>query len=145
MTACTILTIWNDEGLFRTLAEELAGQKDVIYNFIDIDNRDGKFPGAREAFNAYLDRVETEYVLFMHQDIQFLHERALHDIVVQLETLGNFGVAGVAGCPAGKERRLLSSIVHGSKKLPAGICLDRAQKVQSVDECLFAMQTAVAK
>ena len=141
MTACTIMTIWNNEPMFRELVEELAQQKDIAVKFLDIDNRQCRFDGPRSAFNAYLDQVETEYVLFVHQDIRFLHEHALYDILQRVKELDGFGVAGVAGCPGGSERRLLSNIVHGADKKPAGKRIFQAEEVQSLDECLFIMRT----
>ncbi len=145
MTSCTVITVWNDARSFHTFKEDLSRQKDVAITLIDIDNRNNQFPGIRQALNSQIDAVESDIVVCMHQDIRFLHDNALRDFLEKLTDLGDFGVAGVAGCPEGTPYKLLSNIVHGEDMRPAGIKLQAAVKVQSIDECAFAMRTEVLR
>lgn len=143
MTECTVIAVWNNEEMFLEFEQQLRQQQDVKCTLLGIDNRNGTFSGIREAFNACAEQVSTELVLFAHQDIRFLAPDSLHKLLQQLNTLGQFGVVGVAGCPAGGQWELLSTIVHGEDKKPAGKPITGPQQVQAVDECLFAMQTKV--
>lgn len=140
MARCTILTIWNNREMFRAFEENLAQQNGDHYVLVPIGNADNRFPGARQAYNAFLDRIETEYVFFAHQDIRFMHADALGDLLDELDKLGDFGVAGVAGSPAGEQWQVIGNIVHGAEQAPVGPGIQSAQKVQSVDECLYIMR-----
>ena len=145
MEKFTIMTVWNDESMFRQLQENLAGQTGVEYVLLGIDNRGNPYPGIRQAFLDHLDQVDTSLVLFAHQDIRFLEAEDLAHFVAQVEKLENLGVAGVAGCPAGSQWQLLSNIVHGKNRTPAGKTISAPQSVQSVDECLFAMRLSTLR
>lgn len=145
MEKFTIMTVWNDENMFRQLQENLAGQTGVEYTLLGVDNRGNPYPGIRQALLDHLDQVDTPLVLFAHQDIRFLEADALSQFVAQVEKLENLGVAGVAGCPAGSQWQLLSNIVHGKNMTPAGKTVSAPQAVQSVDECLFAMEFSTLK
>lgn len=143
MSTITIITVWNKEDVFRRFQASLETQKGVEYTLLGVDNSQNRYSSARQAFHDQKNRVETEYVAFMHQDILFSDENALADIVSQVQKLTNLGIAGVAGCPEGKRWRLLSSIVHGPDAAAAGEHVDAPQRVQTVDECLFIMPTEV--
>lgn len=145
MERITIMTVWNNESMFRQLEENLATQTGVEYTLLGIDNRGNPYPGIRQALLDNLAQVDTPLVLFAHQDIRFLTPEDLANFVTQVEQLENLGVAGVAGCPAGSDWRLLSNIVHGNDRRPAGQPISAPQPVQSVDECLFAMPLSTLK
>ncbi len=143
MTACTVITVWNNEKLFLELEQQLDQQQDVNCTLLAIDNRDRQYLGIREAFNAYVGQINTEYVLFVHQDVRFLKRDSLSKLLQQLDTIGEFGIVGVAGCPAGTQWEVLSTIVHGDDQRPVGKPITKPRQIQTVDECLFAMRTKV--
>ena len=145
MSTFTIITVWNKRDVFAAFQQNLETQQGVDYVLMAVDNSQNRYGGAREAFLAQLDRVETDYVVFMHQDIRFRDETALRDLIASVEALDNLGVAGVAGCPGGKDWILYSDIVHGKQALPVGRSAGAAAAVQTVDECLFVMRTGVAR
>lgn len=145
MIPCTIMVVWNNAQQFHMLTENLSGQEDVCYTLLSIDNQNNRYSSIREAFNDHIEKVQTEYVLFLHQDILFNHKHALCDFMEELERLGNFGVAGVAGCAKGQQWKILSNIQHGTPPFPAGEAIQNAVQIQSVDECIFAMQTATLR
>ncbi len=145
MSTFTIITVWNKPELFSEFQQELARQQGVAYTLLGVDNSQNRYPGAREAFLSQMDQVQTEFVVFMHQDIRFQDETALKDILASAEALDNLGVAGVAGCPEGRDWILYSDIVHGKQALPAGKPVKGCMPVQTVDECLFLMRTEIAR
>ena len=145
MSKFTIITVWNKPDLFAQFQQELKRQQEVTYTLLAVDNSQNRYLGAREAFLSQMDQVQTEFVVFMHQDIRFQDERALHDLMASAENLENLGIAGVAGCPEGKEWILCSDIVHGKEALAAGKQVKGSMPVQTVDECLFLMRTDLAR
>lgn len=145
MSTFTIITVWNKPELFLEFQRELNQQQGVAYTLLAVDNSQNRYPGAREAYVSQMDQVQTEFVVFMHQDIRFQDENALRDLMASAETLDNLGIAGVAGCPEGKDWVLYSNIVHGRQALPAGKPVNGSMPVQTVDECLFLMRTDVAR
>lgn len=145
MSTITIVTIWNKEAVFREFVEDLKRQEGVEYTLLDVDNSKNRYSSAREAFNAQLPHIETEYVAFAHQDIRFLDRQALADILHWVQQQENLGIAGVAGCPEGERWELISNIVHGADAVPAGRPVEKAEPVQSVDECLFILKTEVLR
>ena len=144
MSTFTVITVWNKPELFAQFQQELERQQEVAYTLLAVDNAQNRYLGAREAFLSQMDQVQTEFVVFMHQDIRFRDEFALRDLMASAETLENLGIAGVAGCPEGKEWILCSDIVHGKDALPAGKPVNGSLPVQTVDECLFLMKTDLA-
>ena len=131
--------------MFLEFRQALEKQRGIEYTLLAVDNSQNRYPGAREAFLSQLDQVQTDFVVFMHQDIRFQDETALGDLLNSAETLDNLGVAGVAGCPEGKDWVLYSNILHGKEALPAGKAVTGAMPVQTVDECLFILRTEVAR
>ena len=145
MSTFTIVTVWNKPEMFAEFQQTLAQQQKVDYVLLAVDNSQNRYSGAREAFLAQLDRINTKYVIFMHQDIRFQDELALHDFLREATALENFGVVGVAGCPEGETWELCTDIVHGRQALPAGKALRGPMPVQTVDECLFLLRTDVLR
>ena len=145
MSAITIICVWNRKSVFAELVNQLQQQKDITYTLLDVDNSSNQFSSARQAFNSQLGHIDTDLVAFMHQDIRFLDEYALRDLLNWVDTLPEFGVVGIAGCPAGRKWRLLSSIVHGAEKIPAGEPVAKPISVQTVEECLFIMRRDVIR
>ena len=96
---CSLLMIVNKEPIYQQFLANLRTQTDVSYELIEIDNRDNQYSSARAAFNDAVGRANGEYLVFLHPDIRFLDPTTLHDLMEQIKTLGDFGVAGVAGTP----------------------------------------------
>lgn len=145
MSTITVITVWNKPALFAQFQQELEGQQGVEYTLLAVDNSQNRYLGAREAYLSQLDQVQTEFVVFMHQDIRFQDENALADLIAAAQKLDNLGIAGVAGCPEGERWILCSDIVHGKDALPAGEPVKGSLPVQTVDECLFLMKTDIAR
>lgn len=137
---CSLLVIVNKESVFQQLLNNLQTQKDVSFELIEINNRNYQYDSARAAFNENVQRATGRYLVFLHPDICFQDEHALRDIMEHVQSLGEFGVAGIAGTPktlVNNERVILSTILHGNEMLPAGEPLTAPAPVQTLDECMF--------
>ena len=87
MSTFTIITVWNKPELFSEFQQELKRQQGVAYTLLGVDNSQNRYLGAREAFLSQMDQVQTEFVVFMHQDIRFQDENALRDLMASAEAL----------------------------------------------------------
>lgn len=140
---CSLLLIVNKEPIYQQFLYNLTTQLDVTNELIEIDNRNNQYSSARAAFNENIHRANGEYLIFLHPDICFLDPYALRDIMTHVRSLGEFGVAGIAGTPeqlVNKERVILSNILHGYKMHPAGEIISRPTEVQTLDECMFIVK-----
>lgn len=142
---CTIVVIANKAEVLEDYIKSLDAQTNVVFQLIVIDNKDNQYSGARKAFNSVLAQAKYDVVIFSHPDIRFMTDTALADIMLQIESLNNFGVVGIAGCAEGRTWRILSNIVHGTDKDNAGTKISNPIEVQTVDECFFAMERDVAQ
>ena len=139
MPECTLVLISNKQEVYMGFLESLDTQKEVRYQLICIDNYAGEFAGTREAYNAYLAKAQSDWIIFLHPDIRFEDPYALRDILSEVNQLGEFGVAGVAGCLKGEKWGILSDMLHGKDRMYAGERLVRSMEVQTLNECLFVM------
>ena len=137
MKSCSIITISNNVNMLEEFKSNLKTQENVSYQLIVVDNTKNSYSGARAAFNSVLDKIENDIVIFLHPDIRFLNKVSLSDILLYIDKIKNFGVIGVAGCPSGREWKIYTTIIHGSKKVNPGISISKEVEVQTVDECFF--------
>ncbi|MCP0888048.1 glycosyltransferase family protein [Ligilactobacillus sp. WILCCON 0076] len=141
-----IVVIINNYHIFNEFKNNLDKQKDINYKLICIDNCKNQYHGAREAFNSVKNRLEEEYILFIHPDIRFLDEYCLKKVVSWCESIENLGVLGIAGCKrkyVPKEGRIFSNIVHGKTMKRIGTPVEVPIEVQTVDECFFVIKNDI--
>lgn len=139
----SIITIVNKENLYQQFKQSLAQQQDVNYELIKINNDHQQFDSARAAFNAAAKKAHGDYLVFLHPDIRFLDDHALHDVLAQILQLPNLGVAGVAGSPFelnGRHAFIVTTLVQGLDKSHVGTPIKKPKKVQTIDECFFVMK-----
>lgn len=138
----SVLCIANDKKIYDDFLENLAEQKFKDFELITALNMNGEYSGARTAFNENASDAKGEYLMFIHPDVRFLDENAFGDIVYMLDREAPFGVAGVAGAVSdGKGGRdILTTIVQGEAKEKVGSCIEKAEEVQTLDECLFVIE-----
>lgn len=139
----SIITIVNKEDVYQEFKKNLAEQKNVNYELIKVNNVNNQFSSAREAYNDAVQKANGKYLVFLHPDMRFLDEYALHDIFNQATKIKNFGVVGVAGCPFELYHHksvIMTTIVQGIPSYHFGKAINKATKVQTVDECFFIME-----
>lgn len=140
----SIITIENNSNTFLNFKTYLRTQIGVNYELIVVKNENGEFSSAREAFNSVLKKVKGTYVIFIHPDVFLTQNDILYNLLLSLKSLNNFGIVGVAGRKrylSKSDLTTISNITQGSNRENAGKTLSEPVKVQSVDECLFVMQS----
>lgn len=144
----SIIVIKNNNQIFDEFRTNLRLQRKVNFELIVLDNVDGIYKGAREAYNSVLEKINGKVVIFIHPDIRFLDQYALYDILNYKENIENYGVIGIAGCRGIKrdgEKRILSNIFQGTNKQRIGGKIEQPEIVQTVDECLFMIDTELLR
>ena len=72
----TIVCCYNDRKQYERLQASLAKQN-TGYELIGMDNCHGQYASCSLALNAATARVETEYVIYAHQDVELPKEDTL--------------------------------------------------------------------
>lgn len=137
----SVVCCYNNEELFEAFVKSLKGQ-DEEAAVVGIDNRENQFSSCADALNAGLAKVETEYVIFSHQDIVFTEPSSLRGFVDYLEKIGRNDILGVAGVKKDVPG-VYTNIWQGEGSAYAG--RNRVQglmKCQTLDECFFGGTTA---
>jgi len=138
----TIVCVYNNYDLLNEWLLKGLKNQTIRYELILIDNTAGNYSSAAAAFNKNLSKVNGDYIMFVHQDVEISCETWLEDTEAILDGLDSIGVAGVAGKKAGHEKTI-TSIDNGIPKRPAGTRVKQPTLVQTVDECLFIIPRKV--
>ncbi len=131
----SIICVYNKlKFLEKYLLKSLKDQS-IDYELILLDNTLGKFYSAAEALNSGSKKAKGQYLMFVHQDFELNSKTWLEEAESIINTLNDFGVAGVAGKFS---RKCISNIKEGSPPTAAGkIQITKPEEVQTIDECVI--------
>lgn len=135
----TIACCYNNIEQYNLFVDSLNIQTET-FDLIGIDNRNQKYNSCSKAYNSVLGEIETEYVVFSHQDIIFDDEKALQKFVDYLKRIDSFDILGVAGAKAG-EKRIFTNVNDGKGKYAGEERIQGIQEFDTVDECFFGGRT----
>ncbi|MBB1063535.1 family 2 glycosyl transferase [Limosilactobacillus sp. WF-MO7-1] len=140
----SLITIVNKEEVYREFKKKLSKQKNVNYELIKIENDNNQYSSAREAYNKAAKIASGDYLVFLHPDIRFLDTNALHDILINVNRLSDYGLIGIAGSPNNEDEDnrdyIVTTLVQNTKKENIGEAIKQPTKVQTVDECFFVVK-----
>ncbi|MCX2187190.1 glycosyltransferase [Limosilactobacillus pontis] len=139
----SLITISNNESVYQEFKKGLKQQKDVDYELIKINNDHNQFNSARVAYNEAAKKARGKYLVFLHPDIRFLDDYALHDTLSAIKAIPNFGVAGIAGSPwklYKNKSYIITTIVQGKDKEHVGTPINKTTEVQTLDESFFVIK-----
>jgi GT2 family glycosyltransferase len=132
----SIVCVYNNKEILNEYLLKSLDNQSIGYKLILVDNTDEKFKSAAEALNYGGNLTENKYIIFAHQDIKLSSDLWLEEIEKMLNKIDNLGIAGIAGFPK-EGKMIIGNIKDGIPPKPAGIKINRPQKVQTLDECLF--------
>ena len=120
------------------------------YQLVLVDNTSSKFKSAAQAYNFGAAQATGKYVMFVHQDVDLCSESWLSDAENILDSIGTFGVAGVAGMSEKgrslKERgRNIITNHEDHREWEFGNPIERPEIVQTLDGCLVIIPASVFK
>ncbi|OED30848.1 glycosyltransferase [Methanosphaera sp. WGK6] len=132
----SIICVYNNiEILENYLLKSLKKQKGD-YELILVDNRKNKFSNAASALNYGASKSKGEYLVFTHQDINFINENWIIDTCHKIKQLDNIGIIGVAGKTT--DSLVRSNIKQGLSPVDVSpYKLDKTELASTLDECLF--------
>ena len=147
MENISIVTIVNNNQVYKEFLENLKHQVNIDYQLLPIINDNNQYDSARSAYNSVINECIGDYVLFCHPDIRFLDDESLYHMFQYVKEIREFGVVGVAGAAKSQKngRIIFSNILHGIDRRNAGEQIREAMEVQTVDECLFIFEKEYIK
>ncbi len=133
----TIVVCYNDEKQFEDFKNSLDKQSEKA-ELIGINNEGNKFKSCAAALNSVVDKLETPFVIYSHQDMLFETEDALLKIVDYMEKTDSNDIIGVAGVKRGS-KSAYTNILHGleSRRYAGKNRIESMEECESVDECFF--------
>lgn len=137
----SVICVYNNKKILREYLLKSLKTQSQEYELILLDNRDSKYKSAPEALNLGGSRAKGDYLIFVHQDVDFKSETWLEDAEKILEKLNNWGIAGVAGVP--QDGVLKSNIENGIPPMKPGEEVDEPTPVQTLDECLVIIPRTI--
>lgn len=140
----TVVCVYNSsETLERYLQTGLRRQT-AAYELRLVDNRAGTYSCAAAALNHGAQGANTDYLVFVHQDVELLSTDFFEAASLHLAGTPNLGVAGIVGAAsAGSTTRLYGRCFQGdgdATGFEPGY--DRPLPVQTVDELLLIVERA---
>lgn len=140
-TKIAIFTIVNNIEIYNGFVDNLNLQKNISFQLFPIMNCHGEYISARKAYNEYAQGKDFKYYVFSHPDIRFLDEDSLHDIIDYVDSVGDFGVVGLAGATKFQDScRTFTTIIQGNNKAFYGFRINKPERVQTLDECFFIVE-----
>ena len=101
----------NTEMYSNILKKTLANQKNIDYELIGIDNSDNMFPSAASALNYGIGKSDSEYIIVVHQDFEFINEDALASFLQYSKQFNDNDILGVAGAILDDSAKILKRFI----------------------------------
>jgi GT2 family glycosyltransferase len=127
-----------EDYLLKGLKNQTAEPELVL-----IDNAAEQFSSAAKALNYGGGKARGDYLMFVHQDVELLSSTWLEDVEMILDSLPNFGVAGIAGVSE-RLKGISSNMKQGDPPMPTWhFAVEKSLEVQTLDECLIIIPKVV--
>lgn len=133
----SLICVYNKEDLLADLKRSLESQT-VPYELVALDGLNGAYTNAAAALKVGFARASYDWVVFLHQDIEFLDKNVLADLLAIMEKEPR-ALYGVAGMSSEKENGyIVSTIREGYGDFRYETLKTNKQEVTCLDECCFA-------
>ena len=138
----SVVCVYNNKKILEEFLVNSLKEQSGEYHLILVDNTQGRFSSAAQALNYGATQVNTDYIMFAHQDIELSSATWLTEAENLIESLGALGVAGVAGMSEtgrdNRERgRNIITHLENRRAWEWGNPITKPEIVQTVDGCLF--------
>ena len=146
MNKITFVCCYNDKASYDTLCRTIKEQS-AASTIIGIDNTSQKFTSCSSALNSVIDSIDTEFVAFVHQDIEFIRSDTVEKMLSCAFAHNKNDLFGVAGALETQDRSLkvITNVLHGKDSAPAGKSFSGIKECQTLDECLVWGYTSYFK
>lgn len=136
MHELSIICCYNRKEEYQAFLESLNAQN-VEVCVVGIDNSQREYSSCAAAFNAAMQKVDTPYVVFSHQDILFPTEGMIRSFMECLKKIHIHDILGVAG-RSSENNLVVTNVRHGATaEYAGGNRVEEMVACDSVDECFF--------
>ena len=118
----SVICCYNKAEEYAAMRKTLETQS-VSWELIGVDNRSQRFSSAAAALNWGAEQAQGDILLFLHQDILFLQENSLKELLSGVYQAPGHVIVGLFGAKHGKEKRFFGDF----------------QVYETLDECCVAM------
>jgi hypothetical protein len=141
----SIICVYNDENILRTnLIMSINENGDIPYELILINNKNGRFKSAAEAYNYAGKKAKGKYILFIHQDVQIKEKFSkLEELLGSIKNIGAAGPIGMSSEGSYYGERLRGYINDRGNLL--GKPLQKPEIVQTLDDLFVVICRDVYK
>lgn len=144
----SVVCVYSNVDIFEKYLLLSLKLQTAQYEPIFIDNCVGQFKSAAVALNYGGRQANSKYIMFVHQDVDFESATWLADASKILDSLPEFGVAGVAGISTqghGLKEKGRNIIIHGPERIPweFGNPINSPEVVQTLDCCVLIVPQKV--
>lgn len=143
----SIIIVYNSLNIQDSLTVKSLRHQTAKYELILLENIGNRnFKSAAAALNSGASRATGDYLMFVHQDVDFLDNHFLEKARAMLKQVDDLGIAGVAGMSANgidHHDRQRNIIYQGVPKRAWGNQIPKIERVQTLDECLLVVPRTV--
>lgn len=112
MKDIALVCCYNNAEMYNNILKKtLVNQKNIDYELIGIDNSDGMFPSAASALNYGIGKSDSEYIIVVHQDFEFINENALESFLQYSKQFNDNDILGVAGAVLADNAKILKRFI----------------------------------
>jgi GT2 family glycosyltransferase len=145
----SIIIVYNSVNIQASLTLNSLRRQTEEYELILLENIGNRnFKSAAAALNAGASSATGDFLMFVHQDVDFLDEQFLEKTRAMLEQIDDLGIAGVAGMSENgidHHDRQRNLIYQGVPRRTWGNMIQKIERVQTLDECLLVIPRSVFK
>lgn len=140
----SVVVVYNNEKMMNRILMSSLKEQTAEYEFIPVDNTEGRLKSAAEALNYGGRKAKGKYLLFVHQDIELGSNTWLADTEKMLDSLPDLGIAGSVGMST-KGNTFDDGVVAYISNCGTivGNPFEKPVEVQTLDECILIVPKSV--
>lgn len=143
METVSVVCCYNNDNILNTMLEESVDRQNNVT--VERLYYNGEFKSAAEAYNYAIDHSQSEYLVFVHQDIKFVEDDFLYQMVEIIKKNPD-AIYGLCGATIINGSTVtFSNVYHGLQNKNIGKSINAVTGVQGLDEIFVAFHRDVTK
>lgn len=140
----TLVCVYNNANILNSMLVKSLKQQNVMCKTVFFDNSSHYYTSAAKAFSELTEKVETKYVLYVHQDIIFQTKDALFKIY-QYMLNNKDSLIGVVGVKINDDNAYGTIREGAYGEFQRCYTIESAVIVDAVDECCFGGEVGLIR
>lgn len=139
----TVVCVYNSEATLERYLRPGLSRQTHSYELRLVDNTTGRFSNAADALNHGARDTSTNYLVFIHQDVELLESTFFQEAARHLSQLPNLGIAGIVGAELENGATVLRGRCLQGDANREGFTpgYESPMAVQTIDEQLMLVRT----